>query len=82
MQNSARCVLPVASTSNVAEDAIDQPGRSVAVIGNLLEGDFQFVDLIVARLIDARRLAGRADEVSAEQIRQRRMIVPIADQAA
>jgi hypothetical protein len=34
----------------------------LAVLLDFLQRDFQFVELVVARLVDARRLAGRADE--------------------
>ena len=57
-------------------------GGTAAVVGDLLEGEFEFVDLIVAGLVDAGRLAGGADEQAAEEIRKRGMIVPIADEAA
>ncbi len=66
----------------VAEDAVHHPRRSAAMVRNLLERDFHFVDLIVARFVDARRLAGGADKNSAEEIRKRGMVVPVADQAA
>ena len=84
MQNSARCVLPVTSIEQVAEDAVDEPGRIAAVgpVGHLAEGDLQFVERVVARLVDARRLAGRADEQAGEEIGQRRVVLPVADQAA
>ena len=48
----------------------------------LAEGDFQLIDGIVARLVNAWRLARRADEQAGEEIGQRRMIVPVTDQAA
>jgi hypothetical protein len=35
----------------------------------------------VPRLVDARRLAGRADEQAGEQVGQRRMALPVQDQA-
>ena len=58
----------------IAEDAVDQPGRDIArrAVGHFAEGDFQFVERVVARFVDARRLAGRADEQAREQIGQRR----------
>ena len=76
---------------DVAEQAIDQPGRDRAVAGvvervadlvDLGHRDFELVHLIAARFVDARVLAGRADEEPREQVRQRRMVVPVADQAA
>src|SRR5205814_8144696 len=48
----------------------------------LAKGNFQFVKRIVARFVHARVLAGRADEQSAEQKRQRRVILPVAEQAS
>ena len=46
----------------IPENAVDEPGRTGPFSGIWLEGDFQFVDLIVSGLIDARGLAGGADE--------------------
>ena len=80
---------------DVAQDAVDQPGRhlgtAVAPHANrakavklplqLGKGDFQFIDLVVARLIHARRLTGRANEQPREQVRQRWVVVPVRDQA-
>ena len=69
----------------VAQHAVDQPGRNgLARIGrrNLPEGDFHFIQRIVARLVDARRLAGRPDEQAGEQVGQAGMVVPVGDQAA
>ncbi len=70
----------------VAQQAVDQPGLRRLVAGavsalELLERDVEFVESIVARLVDARRLAGRADEDAGEQVRQRRMVLPVGDQA-
>ena len=36
--------------------------------GHLLEGNFQFIEVVVAGLIDAGRLAGRTDEHAGEQV--------------
>jgi hypothetical protein len=66
----------------VAEDSIYDPRWNIAMIGNLAERDFQFVHLIVACFIHARGLAGWAHELPAEEIRQRRVIVPIPNEAA
>ncbi len=44
----------------------------------LPERDLEFVQRVVARLVDARRLRGRSDEQAREQIRERRMVVPVA----
>ena len=68
----------------VAEDAIDQPRRRTSCRAprrSRLHRDLEFVDRVGARLVHARRLAGRADEHAGEQIRQRRMIQPVADEA-
>ena len=65
----------------VAEDAVDQPGRGLLAGFDLTERDLQFVQRVVARLVDARMLAGRADEQAGEEIRQRRMVEPVAEQA-
>jgi hypothetical protein len=71
----------------VAQHAVDDPGRdALAAIADgrreLAEGDLEFIDRIVARLVDARRLTGRADEQAREKIRQRGVVVPVTDQAA
>ena len=67
----------------VAEQAVHQPRRAgFARRRHLLERDLQFVQRIVARLVDARRLRGGSDEQAGEQIGQRRMVVPIGQQAA
>ena len=47
----------------------------------LRQRDLQFVDLIVARLVDAWGLAGGADEQAAEQVAQRGVVVPVGQQA-
>ena len=47
----------------VAEQAVDQPGRDGAAgLRHLGERDLELVEGFVARLVDARRLAGRPDE--------------------
>ena len=48
----------------MAENAIDQPRRRRATLLRLHFGerDLQLIELIVAGLVDARRLTGRADE--------------------
>ena len=57
------------------EQPVDQPGRRrVAIAGrrHARKRDLHFVKLILPRLVHARRLAGRPDEQSGEQIRQGR----------
>src|SRR6516164_203991 len=69
---------------DMAEDAIHEPGREASVgrFGDLAESDFEFVETVLAGLIHARRLAGRADEEAREHVRERGMIEPVADHAA
>src|SRR6266568_8383836 len=45
------------------------------------ERDLELVDAIVTRFVDARRLAGRANEQAREEIGQRRMPLPVQHQA-
>ena len=67
----------------VAEQAVDDPRRHrLRRRRQLLERELELVQRIVARLVDARRLRGRPDEQAAEQIGQRRMVVPVRQQAA
>ena len=82
MQISARWVLPVTSTRRLrnsrstSHNGAASPGRRRA-----RERDLQFIELIVARFVEARRLTGRTDEQPGKQIRKRRMALPIEDQA-
>jgi len=64
---------------DIAEQPVGDPGRHVLAGLDLGEGDFQFREAVLARLIDARMLAGRADELAAEQERQAGMVVPEPD---
>ena len=43
--------------------------------------NFKFVKTVVAGFVDARRLAGRADEQAGEQVGQRRVTLPVKDKA-
>ncbi len=69
----------------VAHQPVDQPRRTRAVLrgdaAQFGERDLDLVDRIVARFIDARRLARRPDEETREQVRERRMVVPVGDHA-
>ena len=69
----------------IAQRAVYQPGRcgcaAVALFFQLLQGDFDLVDLVVAGFVKTRGLAGRADEQTAEQIAQAGVVVPVADEA-
>ena len=68
----------------VAQQPVDQPGRRrglAAWLRNLPQRNVQFVERVVPRLVDARRLAGGSDEQPGEQVGQRRMPLPIEQQA-
>ena len=85
MQNSARWVLPVTSISVLRKTRSTSHGGGPSLAVELVDlghRDLELVHLIAARLVDARMLAGRADEHAREQVRQRRMVVPVGDQAA
>ena len=67
------------------EQTIDEPRRHRRLSGlflaaHLLEGDLELVETVVARFVDSRRLARRADERPREQVGERRMILPIRDE--
>ncbi len=84
MQISARWVLPVTSTSRLRNSrSTSQGGGGVALAGrrHLRERDLELVEHVLARLVDARRLAGRADEQAGEQIGERRVALPVEHQA-
>ena len=61
----------------VAEQPIDEPWRRLRRLRDLRERELELVERIVASFVDPRRLARRADEHAREQIRQRRMMLPI-----
>ena len=66
----------------VPQEAVDQPGPDpLAQALQLGEGDLELVQGFVAGLVDARRLAGRPDETAGEQVGQRRMVLPVGQQA-
>ena len=80
MQNSVRCVLPVMSASrwrNIRSTSQGATCRPGAICENAISSSAQAV---LARLVDPRMLAGRADEQAAEQVGQARMVVPEAEQ--
>jgi hypothetical protein len=69
-----------------AEQTVDLPGRHLALAfdGEAIEFGkrrLELVQALVARFVDARRLARRPDEATREQVRQRRVVLPIGDQA-
>jgi hypothetical protein len=67
----------------VAEQAVDEPGRHLGAVrlGDLRERDLQLVEGLVARLVHARGLAGRPDELAGEQVAERGVVLPIGDHA-
>ena len=65
MQNSARCVLPVTSISRLRNSrSTSHGGHLGAGLRQLLERDLELVERVVARLVDAWRLRGWADEAA------------------
>src|SRR5688572_26117464 len=60
----------------MAEHAVDEPRLRSLDRVHLPKRDLQLAQGVVAGLIDARVLARGPDEESAEQVRQRRMVVP------
>ncbi|MNP57590.1 hypothetical protein D3C76_1524310 [compost metagenome] len=67
----------------VAQQSVHQPGRALlARRRHLGEGNFQLIQGVIARFINARGLGCRADEQSGKQVGQRRVVMPVADQAA
>ena len=84
MQISARWVLPVTSTRRLRNRRSTSHGGGAAPspgARHLAQRDFKLVEHVLARFVDARRLAGRADEQSGKQIGQRRPPLPIQHQA-
>ena len=66
----------------VAIEAVNEPqGRGFPGAGRAGQRDFEFIELIVPCLIDARRLACRPNEEAREKIRERGMPLPIEHQA-
>ncbi len=68
----------------IAEQTVDQPrqGRhAFAGRRHLGHGDFQLVHAVVARFIDARRLAGGADEEAGEKVGERGVALPVQHEA-
>ena len=71
----------------VAQQTVNQPGLGgflarLELAAHLLKGDLQFVQIVIARLVDPWRLAGRPDELAGEQVGQGRMPLPVGDQTA
>ncbi len=69
----------------VAQQPVHEPGRGrFALAGrrDLGQRHLELVERVVARLVDARGLAGRADEQAREQVGHRRVPLPVQDQRA
>ena len=67
---------------DVPEQAIHQPQRCLdSRRRHMGQRDLKFIEAVVPRLVDPRRLAGGTDEHAREQIRQRRMPLPVQHQA-
>jgi hypothetical protein len=80
MENSERWVLPVRSTSRLRSRRstsqswlVSSPGLSLGICWKAI---FQLVELFVAAFVDARRLAGGADEHAGEQVGQAGVVLP------
>ena len=80
---SARCVLPATSTSRWRNSASTSHGggRALGAASARASASSSSYERVVARLVDARRLRGRADEQPGEQVRQRRVVLHERDQA-
>ena len=68
----------------VAQQPVEQPraGRGpLAGLRDLRQRDLELVETVVARLVDARRLAGRADEETREEVAEARPPEPVGDEA-
>ncbi|MBF8253824.1 MAG: hypothetical protein HW373_519 [Deltaproteobacteria bacterium] len=74
MQNSARWVLPQPGRASV--------GLRIRAPLHLAERHFDFAQRIIARFVEARRLRGRPDKKPVEEIRKRRVVVPVTQQTA
>ncbi len=83
MQISARWVLPVTSTRRLRNNRSTSHGGGASPRRLRHEGerDLAFVQHVLPRLVDARRLAGRADEQPGEQVRERRPALPVEHDA-
>ena len=71
MHSSASMGIAGDVDQKIAKQAIDQPGpRRLARAGrpHQRERDLELVQHVLARLVHARRLAGRADEQAGEEI--------------
>src|SRR5262249_13849784 len=66
----------------VPEDPVDEPGGNVRPARRQRrERDVELLELGIAPLVDARMLRRRADEEAGEEVRERRVVLPVAQQA-
>ena len=78
------CAMRVSADidEEIAKQPVDQPGRNrSARVRKLLKRDLEFIEGFVPRLVRARRLTGRPDELAREHVGQRRMVLPKRDNA-
>lgn len=68
----------------VPKETVGEPGSNLSFprLRDLTEGDIKLVEGIVASFVDARSLGGRADKEPCEEVRQARVILDIAEEAA
>src|SRR5262249_51503933 len=67
----------------MTEDPVHLPRRhGGATRRERRERDLELVELAVARLVDARVLRRRPDEEAGEGVRERRVVLPVAEEAA
>ena len=81
MHSSARWVLPVRSVSRWRRARSASQGLAGAARSSSCEGDLQLVQVLVAGLVDPGGLAGGAHEHAGEGVRQRRVVLPVGDEA-
>jgi hypothetical protein len=75
--------IPRYVDEQVAQQPVDKPrqrSRSLSRVGNLRQRDLQLVEPVMARLVDARRLARGADEEAGEEVGKRRVALPVGDE--
>src|SRR4051794_4501546 len=66
----------------IAKQPVDEPrARLFAGLRHLRQRNLEFVKRLVPCLVNAWRLAGRTDEQAREEVRERRMALPVEDDA-
>ena len=74
--------VPRQIDEQMSKHAIHQPWRRIPAPGDLRERDLELVQRIVPAFIDSRMLTGRAEKEPREEVRQRRMVLPVAEETA